>query len=97
MARSRTPTAILEAKGSFLRNPKRKMARKNEPKPNGEGEPPNSLTAAQKRAWRYLAGLLAPGVAKSMDRAAFEEMACLRVLCKTGTAKVAEPSSCLQL
>jgi hypothetical protein len=25
-----------------------------------------------------------------MDRAAFEEMTCLRVICKTGAAKVAE-------
>jgi hypothetical protein len=31
MARPRTPTAILELRGSFLRNPNRKKARQNEP------------------------------------------------------------------
>jgi hypothetical protein len=54
------------------------------------GDPPKWLNAAEKESWLYLASLLAAGVATSMDRAAFEEMACLRVICRKGTARVAE-------
>jgi hypothetical protein len=91
MARPRTPTAVLETKGSFLRHPERKRARVNEPRPTGElGDPPGDLSKQEKVAWRYLASLLAPGVAKNMDRAAMEEVAILRVICKSGQATAAE-------
>jgi hypothetical protein len=91
MTRPRTPTQILEVKGSFLRHPERKRARVNEPRPTGElGDAPEDLSKEEKTAWRYLASLLAPGVAKNMDRAAMEEAATLRVICKSGQATAAE-------
>jgi hypothetical protein len=91
MARPRTPTGVLEAKGSFLKHPERKRARANEPRPTGElGDPPKDLSKEEKTAWRYLASLLAPGVAKNMDRAAMEEAAILRVICKNSQATAAE-------
>jgi hypothetical protein len=91
MSQPRVPTAQLEAKGSFLRHPERKRARSNEPHPTGElGEPPDNLDAEEKRAWHYLASLLPEGVATIMDRAAFEELACLRVICRSKRATAAE-------
>jgi hypothetical protein len=91
MARPRTPTGVLEAKGSFLKHPERKRARANEPKPTGElGDAPDDLSREEKAAWRYLASLLAPGVATSMDRAAMEEASRLRVMCKSSQATAAE-------
>jgi hypothetical protein len=91
MARPRTPTAVLETKGSFLHHPERKRARANEPRPTGElGDAPEDLSKEEKTAWRYLASLLAPGVAKNMDRAAMEEAAILRVICKSSQATAAE-------
>jgi hypothetical protein len=91
MARPRTPTGVLEAKGSFLKHPERKRARANEPKPTGElGDAPDDLSREEKAAWRYLASLLAPGVATSMDRAAMEEASRLRVICKSSQATAAE-------
>jgi hypothetical protein len=56
MARPRKPTAVLELKGSFKKNPARGAERKNEPKPDGEiGEPPVLLGADEQELWRELA------------------------------------------
>jgi hypothetical protein len=83
MPANRVPTATLKAKGSFLRHPERERARSSEPAPSGAlGDPPDKLGREEKEAWHYLAALLAPGVASSMDRASMEEMACLRVICR---------------
>jgi len=91
MPAHRVPTSSLESKGSFLKHPERKRARADEPKPTGElGEPPNDLDGEEKKAWYYLASLLAPGVVSNMDRASMEEMACLRVICKGKRATAAE-------
>ena len=82
---------MLEARSAFLKHPERKRARAAEPKPTGElGNPPDDLQPDEKKAWSYLAGLLAPGVAKDMDRAAMEEAARLRVICRTNRATAAE-------
>jgi len=41
MARPRTPTAVLEARGAFIKNPQRARERENEPaSPAGLGSPP---------------------------------------------------------
>jgi phage terminase small subunit len=71
MARNRTPSAILDAKGSFLTHKDR--VRSNEPV-TGEpiGPPPKWLSAAEKRVWKELVKQSAPGVLMASDREAFE-------------------------
>lgn len=57
MARPRKPTAALELKGAFKKDPSRKVARKNEPKPDGAiGNPPSFFDADEKAIWVDLAG-----------------------------------------
>ncbi len=91
MPTPRKPTALLESSGAFLKHPERRKEREGEPQPTGElGDPPDDLGREEKAAWRYLANLLPTGVATNMDRAAFEEMACLRVICRGGRATAAE-------
>lgn len=52
MARPRTPTAILELRGAFKRNPNRLKARKNEPLvTNPLPGPPENLSTAEVTAW----------------------------------------------
>jgi len=78
MGRPRKPTAILDAKGSFIHDPQR--ARPNEPKPSGElGSPPKHLSRAEKKVWKEIAKRLAPGVAFACDRDAFEML--VRLTC----------------
>lgn len=56
MARPRKPTAVLELKGAFKKDPARGKARVNEPKPDGSvGDPPTELGDAEKKLWRELA------------------------------------------
>ena len=70
MARPRTPTNILDARGSFDKHPER---RREEPEPAGElGEPPNSLRAAEKRVWYELQENAPKGVLTAGDRFAVE-------------------------
>ena len=91
MPQPRIPTAKLEARGAYLKHPERKRARKDEPKPTGElGEPPKHLDRQEKKAWRYVASLLPPGVAANRDRVAMEEIACLLVSCRRKRATAAE-------
>lgn len=57
MARPRKPTAALELKGAFKKDPQRASARKNEPKPDGTiGSPPDHLSGEEAALWRDLAG-----------------------------------------
>jgi hypothetical protein len=52
MSRPRTPTAVLELRGAFKRNPNRLRARKNEPIITTPlPEPPKYLTSAATAAW----------------------------------------------
>jgi hypothetical protein len=91
MPQPRIPTAQLDTRGSFLRHPERKRARANEPQPTGElGDPPKSLDRDEKAAWRYIASVLPPGVAKNSDRLAMEELARLLVICRLRSAKPGE-------
>lgn len=52
MGRNRTPTEILELRGSFSRHPERRRAREGEIKPTTPlGSPPSSFTKDQKAIW----------------------------------------------
>lgn len=53
--RTRTPTAVLEARGSFTRHPERRRERQDEPRPDTPlGNPPKRLSEAEKTAWREM-------------------------------------------
>lgn len=53
--RTRTPTAVLEARGSFKRHPERARARADEPRPDTPlGNPPKRLSDAEKAAWKEM-------------------------------------------
>lgn len=70
MARTRKPTAIMEASGAFDRDPAR---RRIDPETTGElGDPPRHLTPDNKKIWKEIAASLPVGVAKNADRMAFE-------------------------
>lgn len=71
MGRNKTPTAILDAKGTFLVNPQR--ARLGEPSSDKPlGEPPTYLNEDQQDLWDELSLDVLPGVALRSDRTAFE-------------------------
>jgi hypothetical protein len=71
MGRNRVPTAKLEVTGAFVRNPKRKAARRNEPAADDPvGDPPEHLDAAQRAAWVEVAALA--GWLRAPDRVALE-------------------------
>jgi phage terminase small subunit len=70
MSRPRTPSAILEAKGTFDRNPAR---RRRDPETKGElGKAPGHLDDERAEIWDELAQNLPEGVARNADRLAFE-------------------------
>jgi phage terminase small subunit len=95
MARPRKPTALLEAKGSFDRDPAR---RRKDPKTTGElGAPPAHLDPARKQIWRELAALLPLGVARNADRFSFELIAGLMHRYRTETLTGSELSSLVSL
>lgn len=79
MPKPRVPTALLEAKGSFLHNPARKRAREHEPVPRAFGSAPSHLEKEEKKVWTELAQKLQPGVAGDSDEMAFEVLVCLVV------------------
>jgi phage terminase small subunit len=73
MARNKTPTAILDAKGAFIVNPERK--RPNEPTTNRPlGKPPKWMSKAEKKVWKELAAQALPGVVMESDRLLFALM-----------------------
>lgn len=66
----RTPTAILEAKGTFITHPGRK--RPNEPKTDRPiGPPPSFLNPKEKKVWKQLVKQALPGVLMESDRLMF--------------------------
>jgi hypothetical protein len=80
MPQHRVPTAIQEARGSYLRHPERKRARSGEPKPAGPiGSPPQQLKADEKDCWLELIEIN-PNVLELRDRWHVEETACLMAL-----------------
>jgi hypothetical protein len=78
MPRPRLPTAIHEAKGSYIHDPQRR--REAEPLAKGPiGAPPARLNAEQKNAWYELLEILPDGVATLECRWALERLARLMV------------------
>ena len=76
VARPRTPTKILDARGAFKRHPERK--RDGEPVVKDPlGSPPDRLTELERQAWREVAMYAPPGVLTSADRIHVEELSIL--------------------
>jgi len=74
MGRPKTPTNILEMRGAFKKNPKRR--RPGEPKPTKPlGNPPGRLGPDVKKAWREIDRHCVPGVLTAMDRVTLELLA----------------------
>lgn len=76
MARPRTATAILEARGAFQKDPQRKRV---DPKPTGElrKNPPAHLTQEQQRPWRRIVKSAPAGVLMNSDKILLDMAACL--------------------
>ena len=89
MPAPRKPTNVLELKGAFRRNPKRKRARGNEPPPNGAiGRVPGHLSEEERNAWRQIVRDAPPGVLCKADRLAVESAArCLAILRETDSLR----------
>jgi hypothetical protein len=98
MPQPRIPTAIHDAKGSFIRHPER--ARENEPETEGKkelGDAPAYLSEFQKEVWAELSAQMLPGVCFESDRTAFELL--VRLVCKMRTDSInrSEVSSLIAL
>jgi hypothetical protein len=69
----KTPTNVLELRGSFKKHPERRAARANEPEPTGIiGEPPEHMKPHEQAVWREIVGIVVPGVLANSDRLALE-------------------------
>ena len=76
MARPRTATAILEARGAFKHDPQRKRV---DPEPSGglRQSPPDHLTSDQQEAWRRIVSTAPKGVMYQSDEIMLDLAACL--------------------
>ena len=70
MARPRTPSRILELRGSFKHNPHRRRQDAENDQPIGE--PPDRLSDSQKLAWSEIVDSCYPGVLNASHRHAVE-------------------------
>lgn len=71
MARPRTPTKILDARGAFKTHPERK--REGEPEVKAPiGSPPDSLSELEKSAWHEIVSDAPMGVLTAADAKAVE-------------------------
>jgi hypothetical protein len=96
MPRPRTPTEMLDAKGSFLAKPDR--ARPNEPVIDEPlGDPPIRLSEEEKKVWLEIAEELPNGVAKQSDRAMFEVLVRLIAKLRAGKIRIMELSALISL
>jgi hypothetical protein len=69
MGRPRTPTPLLELRGAYKHDPKRKRARQAEPKAGGPLDgAPTSFSAELVSVWDELCELAPPGVLGKADR-----------------------------
>lgn len=77
MARPKTASSILDARGAFRKNPQRR--RPNEPKVTAQlrRTPPKYLTKEQKTCWKEVTKLAPAGVLTAADAIAVEVVACL--------------------
>jgi hypothetical protein len=98
MGLNRTPTAILEARGSFIGHKNRKDARAGEPVVTKKlGGPPKSFTDEQKKLWREFAKIVPAGVATYADRWAVEIVVCAMAKFRAGTITGGERSQLTSL
>src|SRR5437588_9372657 len=86
MARPRTPTNILEARGAFKKHPERRPERENEPVDLPElGEPPKEFCPDQAQAWNDIVEACPDGVLTGSDSLAVEVAARLLAQIRTGS------------
>ncbi|MFC1543062.1 hypothetical protein ACFL4K_00820 [Candidatus Neomarinimicrobiota bacterium] len=86
MARPKTPTKILETRGSFKNHPERK--REGEPQPTGPiGDPPDRMPDEEKAIWQELIEQIPKGVLTNADRVMFEVACGLIFLFRTQRPK----------
>ena len=98
MGLNRTPTAILEARGSFIGHKNRKEARAGEPVVTKRlGSPPKTFTDEQKKLWREFAKMVPAGVATYADRWAVEIVVCAMTKFRAGTITGGERSQLTSL
>ena len=91
MGLNRTPTAILEARGSFINHKNRKAARAGEPVVTKRlGSPPKTFTDEQKKLWHEFAKIVPPRVATYADRWAVEIVVCAMAKFRAGSITGAE-------
>jgi hypothetical protein len=96
MPKPRTPTALLDAKGAFIRNPERK--RPNEPTTDRPlGKPPEHLSETEQELWNEIRRRLLPGVAKRSDRDSFESLVLLKARERSGLILPAERGQLIAL
>ncbi len=78
MARPRKPTAVLQLKGAFNKDPQRQ--RDAEPVPTDDiGDPPSHFDVLKVKAWHEVVSIAPPGVLFNSDRLALEMFVCLLV------------------
>ena len=86
-----TPTAILQARGSFINHKNRKAARAGEPVVTKKlGSPPKTCTDEQKKLWREFSKIVPAGVATYADRWAVEIVVCAMAKFRAGSITGAE-------
>jgi phage terminase small subunit len=65
--RKRTPTKVLETRGSFIAHPERKRSAEVK-QVDGVGDPPSYLSDLEKQCWHELVRISLPGVLTVSDR-----------------------------
>ncbi len=84
----RVPTNILEMRGSFAHDPKRRREREGEPTPKGKiGTAPKYFSRLQKTTWRELLKIIPDNVLGDSDRWAVELAVVLMVEFRADAAK----------
>ena len=98
MGLNRTPTAILECRGSFIGHKNRKEARAGEPLVTKKlGSPPKTFTDHQKKIWREFSKIVPAGVATYADRWAAEIVVSTMAKFRAGTITGGERSQLTSL
>ncbi len=97
MGRTRTPTAVLDAKGSFIAKPSRR--RDTEPSTDRPlGQAPKFLNKDERKVWKELAAQALPGVLFESDRLMFAVLVRLATKFQTGAPMMAaETAQMIQL
>jgi hypothetical protein len=98
MGLNRTPTAILQSRGSFINHKNRKEARAGEPVVTKRlGSPPKTFTDEQKRLWHEFAKIVPAGVATYADRWAVEIVVCAMAKFRAGSISGTETGHLMSL